>query len=256
VSIKQIDIKSVLRKEEVEEQNEKLLKCECASSAAVGVTRALLMMGTPANREMMDQGNILDDAARGAGPNDLIFAAEVNDAEVAGLAEELVKKYLKAEKDSGSRSGNAEESAHGAIELKTVQEATKKHSDLNLAMISVPGAYAATEALFCLKKGLDVFIFSDNVSLEDEKMLKGIALQKGLLVMGPDCGTAILDGVSLGFANSVSRGPIGLVGASGTGLQEVSSLIDQLGQGITQVIGTGGRDLTPAPLCPPILRIE
>ncbi len=113
----------------------------------------------------------------------------------------------------------------------------------NLALISTPGTYATAEALKAVKRGLNVFLFSDNVPIEDEIELKSIARAKGLLIMGPDCGTAILDGVPLGFANAVRRGTIGLVGASGTGLQQVSCLIDRYGAGVSQAIGVGGRDL-------------
>src|SRR5204862_6787287 len=115
--------------------------------------------------------------------------------------------------------------------------------EANLALSSVPGQYAAGEARQALAEGLHVFLFSDNVSIEDEINLKRAARDKGLLVMGPDCGTSILNGIGLGFANVVRRGSIGLVGASGTGLQEVTSLLQQAGEGISHAIGVGGRDM-------------
>jgi FdrA protein len=108
----------------------------------------------------------------------------------------------------------------------------------------VPGAYAALEATKALQSGLHVFLFSDNVPVKEEVELKTLAAEKGLLVMGPDCGTAIIAGTPLGFSNRVRKGKIGIVGASGTGMQEVSSLIHRMGEGISQAIGTGGRDLT------------
>ncbi|MCU0694036.1 MAG: hypothetical protein MUF54_21810, partial [Polyangiaceae bacterium] len=111
-------------------------------------------------------------------------------------------------------------------------------------VISVPGAYAAYEARKALAAGLHVMIFSDNVRVEDELSLKDDAVRRGLLLMGPDCGTAIINGTMLGFANKVRRGPIGIVGASGTGTQEITCLIDRAGSGISQAIGTGGRDLS------------
>jgi FdrA protein len=110
-------------------------------------------------------------------------------------------------------------------------------------LISVPGRYAAKVARDALDLDKHVFLYSDNVSLEDELSLKQKAREKGLLVMGPDCGTAIINGIGLGFANRVRRGKIGLVGASGTGLQAITSAIHQLGAGVSQAIGTGGRDL-------------
>lgn len=115
--------------------------------------------------------------------------------------------------------------------------------DANMVLISVPGQYAKEEVNKALDQGLNVMLFSDNVSIEAEYKLKKKAVDKGLLMMGPDCGTAIINGVPLAFANVIKRGPIGIVGASGTGIQEVSTLIDKFGSGVSQVIGTGGRDL-------------
>ena len=115
--------------------------------------------------------------------------------------------------------------------------------DADLALISVPGSYAAAEASKALALGLHVMLFSDNVIVEEERAMKTDARERGLLVMGPDCGTAIVNGVPLGFANVVRRGDIGLVAASGTGLQEVTCRIHQLGGGVSQALGTGGRDL-------------
>jgi succinyl-CoA synthetase alpha subunit len=115
--------------------------------------------------------------------------------------------------------------------------------EATLAQISVPGPYAAAEALKALRQGLNVFLFSDNVPLEQERAIKEVARDKGLLVMGPDCGTAILGGVPIGFANAVRAGAISLVGASGTGLQEVTCRIHALGAGVRHAIGTGGRDV-------------
>jgi FdrA protein len=115
----------------------------------------------------------------------------------------------------------------------------------NLALISVPGEHAAWSAWDALRSGLNVFCFSDNVSLEDEVSLKREALDRGLLFMGPDCGTAILDGVGLGFSNVVPRGRVGIVGASGTGIQQLSCLLAHQGVGVSQAIGVGGRDLSP-----------
>jgi FdrA protein len=134
----------------------------------------------------------------------------------------------------------------GAPASRSIRSAHRESPEATLAVISVPGQYAAGEARQALAEGLHVFLFSDNVSLEDEIDLKRRGRELNLLVMGPDCGTAILNGVGLGFANVVRRGRIGLVGASGTGLQEVTSLLHQAGEGISHAIGTGGRDLSAA----------
>ena len=116
-------------------------------------------------------------------------------------------------------------------------------SNANLAVISIPGAYAALEADRALDEGLSVFMFSDNVTIEDEKALKEKAHSKGLAVMGPDCGTGIIQGVPIAFTNNVAKGSIGIIGASGTGIQELTTIIDRLGEGVTNAIGIGGRDL-------------
>ena len=115
-------------------------------------------------------------------------------------------------------------------------------TDANLALISVPGEFAASVAERALDKGLHTFIFSDNVPLAEEVELKKKAQKKGLMVMGPGCGAGLINQVALGLMSMVGEGPIGIVGASGSGLQEIAILIDHLGSGISQAIGTGGRD--------------
>ena len=132
-----------------------------------------------------------------------------------------------------------------AVEYKptTLSAAVKHLEEANMAIISLPGKYAAYEAKKALNNNLHVMLFSDNVTVEEEIELKKIGRDKGLLVMGPDCGTAIINGVPLCFANVVRRGDIGVVGASGTGTQEITVIIDKMGGGVSQVIGTGGRDL-------------
>jgi succinyl-CoA synthetase alpha subunit len=131
----------------------------------------------------------------------------------------------------------------GAVPPKSTEMAVAAAPDINFALISTPGEYAAAEAMKALQLGLHVMLFSDNVTLEDEVALKQLGRDRDLLVMGPDCGTAIINGVPLAFANVVRRGKIGCIGASGTGLQQVTCLIDRQGAGISQAIGTGSHDL-------------
>lgn len=201
-----------------------------------GIGRAGLVMATPANREVLAAADLLSAATEGAGPNDLVVAVAAVDEAAAVVAFARADARL-----SGPDRAGPDEAAR--TEARTIAEADAEPATPNLALISTPGTYAMAEALKALKRGLNVFLFSDNVLVEDEIELKSIARRKGLLVMGPDCGTAILDGVPLGFANAVRRGTIGLVGASGTGLQQVSCLIDREGAGVSQAIGVGGRDL-------------
>ena len=200
------------------------------------VSRAALMMATPANRELLSGAGLLDATAADAGPNDLVVAVAARDKAAGGRALAEASRLLDEQAAVAT-------SAREKTPPRSIAEAAAELTQANLAIISTPGPYATAEALKALKRGLNVFLFSDNVPVADEVELKRLAVKKNLLVMGPDCGTAILDGVPLGFANAVRRGSIGLVGASGTGLQQVSCLIDRLGEGLSQVIGVGGHDL-------------
>ncbi len=200
-----------------------------------GVADAAVVMGTRENRAILDASGLLLPEFESTSGTDLLIAvkAETDDAAEAALA--ALDTHL-ADARKGTRT--TEEALPASIDsaLDVVPGA-------NLALISVAGRYAAREARKALDAGLHVMLFSDNVSVEDELELKLLAHERDLLVMGPDCGTAILNGVPLAFANVVNRGDIGIVAASGTGLQEVSSLISDEGCGISQAIGTGGRDV-------------
>ncbi len=203
-------------------------------SGLPGIRDAAVMMGSEANKALLAEAGLLDDQARAASPNDLVIAVSAQDDTTAinalNLAEELLKR--KASHQEG-----------GAFRPKTIRSAVSANPQVNLVVIAVAGRYAAAEAWEALRMGLHVLLFSDNVSLKDEIALKQYAVEHGLLMMGPGAGTAILNGVALGFANVVPRGPVGIVSAAGTGLQEVSALLARQGVGITQGIGTGGRDL-------------
>jgi FdrA protein len=201
-----------------------------------GVIRAGLLMCTPANLVIVVEAGLGKGLDPAAGPNDMVVALAANDDAAAEAAFERAASLM--------RGAAAEAAGEGRRFIPTtISEAVAELPEANLALISTPGTYATAEALKALKRGLHVFLFSDNVPIEDEIELKRIGVRKGLLVMGPDCGTAILDGVPLGFANAVRPGNVGLVGASGTGLQQVTCLLDAFGAGISQAIGVGGRDL-------------
>ena len=213
-----------------------LMRVAALLERLASVSRAALMMATPANRELLSGAGLLDATAAAAGPNDLVVAVAATDKAAVERALAEASRLLDEQATVSTPAG--EKRPPGSI-----AEATGELAHANLAIISTPGSYATAEALKALKRGLHVFIFSDNVPVADELELKRLAAKKNLLVMGPDCGTAILDGVPLGFANAVRRGRIGLVGASGTGLQQVSCLVHQLGEGLSQVVGVGSHDL-------------
>jgi len=199
-----------------------------------GVTEATIVMGTDANKEILKTADLLVPEAEAANANDLVIVVEGEEDVLDDAIEET--NNMLAEKKSSS--DEEEEYNPGSLD-----GAIDAQPDSNLVIISVPGEYAAREARKALKRGLHVMLFSDNVPVEDEIELKKMATEKELLLMGPDCGTSIINGAPLAFANVVSRGPVGIVAASGTGAQAVSSLVDRQGVGLTQVIGTGGRDL-------------
>jgi FdrA protein len=187
------------------------------------------VMGTPLNRELLsDQGFDVGDA----GPNDLVIAVRADDPD-AVLAE--VEAALAQRGDGGGERAEAPP--------RSLRSAVRRRPSLSVACLSIPGAHVPYEAVAALEANLHVFCFSDNVSLAHEAALKRRALERGLLFLGADCGTAIVDGVALGFANVVERGPVGIVGASGTGIQQVCCLLDAAGVGISHAIGVGGRDL-------------
>ncbi len=210
------------------------LSAELGRSA--GLEAGHVVLATPANRELL-AGQGFDPAPLAAlGPTDLVIALRGPDAATLDSAAARLDELL-SPKRGGAQHAAAERPIGLAGGLAQLPGA-------NLALISVPGQYAAYEAAKALEQGLHVMIFSDNVPVEEEVALKRSATTRGLLVMGPDCGTALISGKPLGFANRVRTGPIGLVGASGTGLQEVSCQIHRLGCGVSHILGTGGRDLS------------
>ena len=206
-----------------------------------GVVNATLQMGNPANKDILREAGLLKSPVQDAGPSDVMVVVQARTADACEAAVTRCKAELAGTQAAGPQAADAERVVPTNLGMGKAALAAA-----NLAQISVPGPYAAAEALKAIKLGLNVFLFSDNVPLAQEAALKREATRRGLLVMGPDCGTAIIGGVPLGFANAVRRGSIGLVAASGTGLQEVSTQIHRMGGGISHAIGTGGRDVYDA----------
>lgn len=198
-----------------------------------GVDEVLVGMGTGLNKELAQKLELFNGNMEGLSPNDFFITARIENPEVMEAVVLKVEELL-TEKKSNLGTDYRPMTLHSALDHMP---------DANIVLISIPGKYAKEEAKKALDNNLNVMLFSDNVSVEDELYLKQLAVQKGLLMMGPDCGTAIINGVPLAFANVVRRGNIGVIGASGTGTQEVTVIIDKLGMGVSQVIGTGGRDL-------------
>ena len=204
-------------------------------NAMPGVEEAAVMMATQENLAIIQNAAMLPGELEHAGDNDLLIVVKAStekDCENAIKAVDGILSEIRSQKKQQSQ-----------FSPKSLDSALQLMPGANLALISVAGKYAAALARKALENNLHVMLFSDNVSIDDELTLKKMAHGKGLLMMGPDCGTAIINGVPLAFANVVERGNIGLVGASGTGLQEVIAIISNNGGGISQAIGTGGRDL-------------
>ncbi|HKZ55862.1 MAG TPA: acyl-CoA synthetase FdrA [Anaerolineales bacterium] len=198
-----------------------------------GVQQTAALMGSERNKQLLAQIGVRGAAIDAAQPNDLIVAAiadtsQTVDALLASLDQAL----------------QAIEKSTPASTLHTLEEGLAEKPHANLALISVPGEYATREAMKALESGLNVFLFSSNVPLEQELHLKRFAAERGLLVMGPDCGTSLIGGVGIGFANAVRRGTIGAIGPSGTGLQEFTCQVHHAGLGISHAIGAGSHDLS------------
>ena len=210
-----------------------------------GVEDVGAVMATSINCELLQNSDLLPvvflaEQQTPPGPEDLLIVVRASDEAQAQAALAAAEQRLTSRGDRGATDSAA------PLPVRSLELALQHDKTANLALISVAGEHAWLEAEQALRHGLHVFLFSDNVSIEHEQRLKALAVKKGLLLMGPDCGTAIINGVGLGFSNVAPRGSIGIVGASGTGMQQLICLIAASGMGISQAIGTGGRDLSEA----------
>jgi len=212
-----------------------LMRVSRGLSRLGGVDEAVVLMGTPLNLKLLRDAGFSGPVLESATPMDLVVGIRAESEEAGDAAERELEVLLNATPAGRSDFGVTHASISGALEARP---------GANLVSVAVPGPYAAYVAHRALDHGRHVFLFSNNVSIEDELELKKRARELGLLVMGPDCGTAMLAGVGLGFSNRVRRGRIGLVGASGTGIQEIACRVHSLGEGISQAIGTGSADLS------------
>jgi FdrA protein len=198
-----------------------------------GVQQNAVLMGSETNKGLLSSIGIQDPQIDAAQPNDLIVAVIANTPQIVSDTLDKLDEFL-----LGGVQVAATSNPH------SLEEGLAQKPGVNMAVISVPGEYAAREARKALEAGLHVFLFSDNVSIDNELDLKHYAAEQKLLVMGPDCGTSLIGGVGLGFANVVRKGTIGVIGAAGTGLQEFTSQVHNAGLGISHAIGTGGHDLS------------
>jgi FdrA protein len=212
----------------------KLMQISQKLRALDGIKNAAAIMATEANLAMLKEAGLIRDIPGSASANDLIVAIEAVSVDKGNEAiQSLDTLLLPGELASASN-----------ITYKSLETASGALPGANIAVVSVPGEYAKLEVAKAIEKGLHTFLFSDNITVQEEIELKERAREKGLLVMGPGCGTAIINGTGLGFANVLNKGSIGAIAAAGTGMQEVTSLISNLGSGITHAIGVGGRDLS------------
>ena len=198
-----------------------------------GIQQNAVLMGSETNKGLLSSIGIQDAQIDAAQPSDLIVAVIADTPQIASEALGKLDEYLLGGVQIAKTSNP-----------HSLDEGLAQKPNANLVVISVPGEYAAREARKALEAGLNVFLFSDNISSDDELSLKQFAVEKKLLVMGPDCGTSLIGGVGIGFANVVSKGSIGAIGAAGTGLQEFTSQVHNAGLGISHAIGTGGHDLS------------
>jgi FdrA protein len=215
-----------------------LMQVSRTLGAVDGVSAAQVAMATDLNLDVLRGMGF--DPPEGTGPNDLVLALRATD----DAAIERARAALEQALTRTPGGGDGDVGFGAAPPPRTVGAAARRSPGADLALISVPGPHAFTEAMDALEAGLSVMLFSDNVPVEQEIRLKDEAARRGLLVMGPDCGTAAVAGVGLGFANTVPPGPVGIVAASGTGAQQVMSLLAEAGVGVSHCLGVGGRDLS------------
>lgn len=218
-----------------------LLSLTARLQEAPGIEAASAMMGTPANKALFAEAGLLTPEVEAAQTSDLCVVVRGRDQASVEAALARVEAFFHEQPHADCTPTRGGASLPAA---RSLEGALRRLAGANLALISVPGAFAAAEAYRALRHGLHVFLFSDNVPIEDEVALKREAAARGLLLMGPDCGTALVGGTALGFANRLPPGPVGLVGASGTGIQQVGCLLAQLGVGVSHALGTGSHDLS------------
>jgi FdrA protein len=209
-----------------------------------GVLDALTAMATDLNLDLLSRLGF--SAPPDVGPNDLVVAIRAADEATLGGARDLLDSMLTEVPPTGASGVLGAAQAPARTIATAATRVRTADTPATLALVSVPGRHAFVEAMDALESGLNVMIFSDNVPIEHEILLKDAAARRGLIVMGPDCGTAMIGGAGLGFANAVRPGPVGVVAASGTGSQQVMCLLDAAGVGVSHAIGVGGRDLSAA----------
>jgi FdrA protein len=211
-----------------------LMQLQSALAAQPEVADAGVVMATEANLDLLRANGLLPGSVHGVQPDDLLIVVKAASDEAGTEALARVDQLMERQ-----ASGEEQE-----FRPKSIRSAWRLLPEARWVLVSVPGRYAAQVGREALEADRHVFLYSDNVALGEETSLKAEARKRGRLVMGPDCGTAIVGGVGLGFANRVRRGPIGIVAAAGTGLQTVADRIHSLGSGISHGLGTGGRDLS------------
>ena len=207
-------------------------------NALEDVSKSQIMMGTDANKDIFKNSGLLTPEVETASPSDMVIVVDSDDPGIIDVVLGRVEKFLS--------DLSIKKEAFDRKDVDSWDAALTALPDANLALFSTPGEYTAPEIEKALDKGLHVFSFSDNIPLEDEVRLKKRAHEKGLMLMGPDCGTGVISSIPVAFTNVSKSGNIGIVGASGTGIQEVAAIIDRLGGGLIHAIGTGGRDLNEA----------
>jgi FdrA protein len=216
-----------------------LMQVSRAVTGVDGVQAAMVAMATELNLDLIDGMGF--PAPDGAGPNDLVVAIRADDDDAVQRGKAELEAAL-----ARSSAGSSGSAGLGAAPPPRTTGSAARRTAATLSLVSVPGPHAFTEAMDALEAGLSVMLFSDNVPVEQEIRLKDEGARRGLLVMGPDCGTAAVAGVGLGFANTVRPGPVGIVAASGTGAQQLMCLLDAAGVGVSHCLGVGGRDLSAA----------
>lgn len=115
-------------------------------SAIDGVNKVSIMMGTPANKDIFKSSGLGTEELEDAKPNDIAIVVDTEDEEKVEEVSKAVDEELKGNSEKEEASNNKEASNwNQALDLA---------NNPNLAMISIPGQYAAMEADNAFKQWL------------------------------------------------------------------------------------------------------
>ncbi len=146
---------------------------------------------------------------------------------------------------AGVTPGKGGQQVHGVPVYDSVEEAVRKHPEINTSIIFVPARFAADAVFEAIDAGIRlIVIITEHIPIHDAVRFVNYAKYKGSIIIGPNCPGVVSPTISkVGIMpNSVytKKGPIGIISRSGTLTYEISYHLTQAGFGQSTVIGIGG----------------